>query len=171
MFKILKVAMLVIPVLMLSFAAQADEVSREQMKGLDEQVQDIKTDVLGIAVELNQLEEKLLYPSNTEVAVFVSLAGGESFRLDSVEIELGGKPVANHLYTFKELEALKKGGVQRIYTGNIRTGEHDMKVTLTGKSEGGTDFVRTESFKVVKDVGPKIVEVTLANQNIGFQDW
>ncbi len=169
--KVLKVALLVIPVLMLSFAAHAEEVSKEQMKGLDEQVQDIKTDVLGIAVELNQLEEKLLYPSNTQVAVFVSLAGGETFRLDSVEIELGGKPVANHLYTFKELEALQKGGVQRIYTGNIRTGEHDMKVTVTGKSEGGDDFLRTESFKVKKDVGPKIVEISLADRNIDFKDW
>jgi len=171
MFKVLKVAILVIPVLMLSLAAHAEEVSREQMKGLDEQVQDIKTDVLGIAVELNQLEEKLLYPSNTQVAVFVSLAGGETFRLDSMEVELGGKPVANHLYTFKELDALQKGGVQRIYTGNIRTGAHELKVTVTGKSEGGGDFLRTESFKVTKDVGPKIVEITLAGQNINFKDW
>ena len=96
-----------------------EEISREQIKGLDEQVQEIKSDVLGIAAELNQLEEKLLYPSNTQVAVFVSLASGETFRLDSVEIQLDGKPVAYHLYTFKELEALKRGGVQRIYTGIV----------------------------------------------------
>jgi hypothetical protein len=171
MLKILKVAIWVIPALMLSFAAHAEEVSKEQMKGLDEQVQDIKTDVLGIAVELNQLEEKLLYPSNTEVSVFVSLAEGEKFRLDSIEIQLGGKPVANHLYSFKELQALREGGVQRIYTGNIRTGEQDMQVTLIGKSEGGADFHRTETFKVVKEVGPKIVEITLASQNTSFKDW
>ncbi|MEJ2699436.1 MAG: hypothetical protein P8Z70_07230 [Desulfuromonadales bacterium] len=65
MLKALKVAILVIPLLMLTFPVHAEEVSKDQMKGLDEQVQDIKTDVLGIAVELNQLEEKLLYPSNT----------------------------------------------------------------------------------------------------------
>lgn len=171
MLKVLKVAILIIPVLMLSFPVHAEEVSKEQMKGLDEQVQDIKSDVLGIAAELNQLEEKLLYPSNTEVAVFLSLATGAKFRLDSVELELGGKPVANHLYTFKELEALRKGGVQRIYTGNLRTGEHDLKVTLIGKSVGGTEIRRTQSFKVVKAVGPKIVEITLASQNIGFKDW
>jgi hypothetical protein len=171
MLKTMKVVILVIPALMLSLATHGEEVSKEQMKGLDEQVQDIKTDVLGMAVDLNQLEEKLLYPSTTQVAVFVSLAGGETLRLDSLEIELGGKPVATHLYTFKELEALKKGGVQRIYTGNIRTGEHDMKVTASGKSEGGGDFLRTESFKVNKDVGPKIVEITLAGKNIEFKDW
>jgi hypothetical protein len=159
-----------ISVFVSGFAAYGQEVSRTQIKGLDEQVQEIKSDVLGIAAELNQLEEKLLYPSNTQVAVFLSLAGGEIFRLDSVEIRLGGKAVAHHLYTFKELEALQKGGVQRIYTGNIRTGEHDLQVSVMGKSAGGDDFRKTENFKVDKGAGPKIVEISLASQNIILKD-
>lgn len=152
--------------LVFSAAAYGQEISREQIKGLDEQVQEIKSDVLGIAAELNQLEEKLLYPAHTQVAVFLSLAGGETFRLDSVEIQLNGKPVAHHLYTFKELEALQKGGVQRIYTGNIRSGEHDLQVMVLGKTGGGTDIKKSERFKVNKDVGPKIVEISLASQKI-----
>jgi hypothetical protein len=164
-------ALLTVSTLLLTFPAYAQEVTKEQIKGLDEQIQEIKTDVLGIAAELNWLEEKLLYPSDTQVAVFVSLANAEKFRLDSVEIQLGGKPVAHHLYTFKELEALEKGGVQRIYTGNIMTGEHDLQVTLLGKTAGGTDFRKTESFNVTKNVGPKIVEFTLASQNITLKDW
>jgi hypothetical protein len=159
-----------ISVFVFSLVAYGQEVSREQIKGLDEQVQEIKSDVLGIAAELNQLEEKLLYPSSTQVAVFLSLAGGEIFRLDSVEIRLGGKAVAHHLYTFKELEALQKGGVQRIYAGNIRTGEHDLQVSVIGKSAGGADFRKTENFKVNKDAGPKIVEISLAPQNIILKD-
>jgi hypothetical protein len=166
----LRVVIIGVSVLLLSFAAYGKEVSREQIKGLDEQVQEIKSDVLGIAAELNQLEEKLLYPSNTQVAVFVSLVSGETFRLDSVEIQLDGKPVAHHLYTFKELEALQKGGVQRIYTGNIRTGEHDLQVSVVGKFEGGAGFRKTESFKVNKDVGPRIVEISLAGQSITLKD-
>jgi hypothetical protein len=155
----------------LSFPAYAEEISKEQMKGLDEQVQDIKGDVLGIAAELYQLEEKLLYPSDTQVAVFISLAEDEEFRLDTIEIRIGGQPVANHLYTFKELEALQKGGVQRLYSGNITTGDHDLQVTLAGKSKGGSDFHKTENFTVSKDVGPKIVEITLAEKSLGFKDW
>jgi len=157
-------------VLSASFAAQAQEVSKEQIKGLDEQVQEIKGDVLSIAAELNQLEEKLLYPSNTEVAVFVSLAEGEKFRLDSVEIRLEGEPVAYHIYTFKELEALQKGGVQRIYTGNIRTGGHDLLVSVLGQGTMGGDLKREESFKINKGVGPKIVEITLAASGITLRD-
>jgi len=159
-----------IAVFVLSTAAYGQEVSREQIKGLDEQVQEIKGDVLSIAAELNQLEEKLLYPSNTQVAVFVSLAGQETFRLDSVKIQLDGEPVAHHLYTFKELEALQKGGVQRIYIGNIRSGEHDLRVAVLGKTGGGADFKKSEQFKVNKDVGPRIVEISLDAQNITLND-
>src|SRR6188474_711118 len=99
--------------------ARADDAYREQMKGLDEQVQEVKSDVLSIAAELNQLQEKLLYPSDTHLAVFVALAKGEGFRLDSVQIQIDGQLAAQYVYSFKELEALQLGGVQRIYTGNV----------------------------------------------------
>jgi hypothetical protein len=166
----LKGAILGILLLVLSVAAYAQGISKEQIKGLDEQVQEIKSDVLSIAAELNQLEEKLLYPSNTQVAIFVSLVRGETFRLDSVEIQLEGKPVAHHIYTFKELQALQKGGVQRIYTGNIRTGDHALQVSVIGKSAGGVDLRKTGRFKFNKDVGPKIVEISLAAQDITLKD-
>jgi hypothetical protein len=163
-----------IATLILSFPLLAEEVSREQIKGLDEQVQEIKSDILGIAAQLSLLEEKLLYPSTTQVSVFVSLESGDKFRLDALEIQLGGELVTHHLYTFKELEALQKGGVQRIYTGNIKSGEHDLQILLTGKTASGADLRRSESFKFSKDVGPKMVEIHLAGpgaQNITLKDW
>ncbi len=160
----------------LTAQSQAEEVSKEQIKGLDEQVQDIKTDVLGISTELNLLEEKLLYPSNTQVSIFVSLKAGEDFRLDSVELELDGKSVAHHIYSFKELEALQAGGMQRIYTGNIRSGEHQLKVGFTGKSTRGGDYSEVESYTFNKDIAPGLVEVRLAApgitaNSIEFKDW
>jgi len=145
----------------------ADDDSKKQMQGLDEQVQEIKSEVLGIAAELNRLEERLLYPSGTQVAVFVSLAEGETFRLDSVQIQIDGQPVAHHIYSFKELEALQKGGVQRIYTGNVAVGEHRLEVSMAGKGAAGRDLARTESFGFRKDVEPKLVGITLATQATG----
>lgn len=164
-------------VLLGSFAASsAEEVSREQIKGLDEQVQDIKRDVLAISAELNLLEEKLLYPSNTQVSLFVSLAGKDKFRLDSVEIELDGKAVAHHIYSFKELEALRAGGMQRIYTGNVRTGEHELKVGFIGMSAAGNEYRKVENYKFSKGVGPGLVEINMAGPGvrttgIEFKDW
>ena len=170
MFKRVKM-IAVISVLFLTLPAYAQDSSKEQSKELDEQVQEIKTDVLSIAAELNQLEEKLLYPSDTQVAVFVSVAKGEKFRLDAVDIAVDGTSVAHHLYTFKELEALQKGGVQRIYVGNVRTGEHALQVTAMGKSEGGSDFQKNESFTITKNVGPKLVGVVLNNKALTLKDW
>jgi hypothetical protein len=176
MYKIVKVIVLGMSALMIIIPAYAQEAPKEQIKGLDEQVQEIKTDVLSIAAELNQLEEKLLYPSDTQIAIFVSVAKGEKSRLDAVDIELDGKSVAHHLYTFKELEALQKGGVQRIHVGNARTGEHALKVTVIGKSEGGSDFRKDESFNIAKNIGPKLVGVVVAGTGIGsktitLKDW
>lgn len=156
--------------LLIGNIALAQEVSREQIKGLDEQVQDIKSDVLSIAAELNLLEEKLLYPSNTQVAIFVSLVEGETFRLDSLDLTLNDQEVAHHLYTYKELEALRKGGVQRLYTGNIVTGKHPLAVTFRGKTAGGSDIEKTGTFIVRKNVGPGLVEIILAEQVISFTD-
>jgi hypothetical protein len=152
----------------LAFAPQpAYASSKEQMQSLDEQVQEIKSDVLGIAAELSRLEEKLLYPSNTQVALFVSLAEKKDFRLDSVRIKVDGELVAHHIYSFKELEALQKGGVQRIYTGNVATGEHDLEVSVAGELSGGQDVSGTQSFRFSKDAEPKLVGISLAAQGSG----
>lgn len=149
--------------------SMAQDISREQIKGLDEQVQDIKKDVLGISAELTQLEEKLIYPSNTQVSVFVSLMKGDKFRLDAVKLKINGKDVTHHIYTFKELEALQSGGVQRLYTGNIRSGDHVLDVTLIGKGSGSSNYQQNASHKFTKSVEPKLIEITLAGPAAGGQ--
>ena len=143
-------------------ASRAEGDDREQMKGLDEQVQEIKSDVLGIAAELGQLEEKLLYPSGTQMAVFVALAPGDTTRVDAVRVQIDGQLVAHYIYSFKELDALRRGGVQRLYVGNLPTGEHKIDVQVDGKAHGGADFSHTGQFTFSKGVGPKMVGLTVA---------
>ena len=109
MFILLRGFILPIAMLMLSFPAYAEEVSKEQIKSLDEQVQEIKTDTLSIATQMRLLEEKLLYPSSTQVAVFVSLDNAAKYRPDSIEIQLDGKPVAQHLYTSEGSRSTAEG--------------------------------------------------------------
>jgi len=154
------------------FATAADKVSRDKIKGLDEQVQDIKTDVLAISSELLQLEEKLIYPSNTQVSVFVSVSPGKNIRMDYMDVAINGEGVMHHVYTHKELEALQSGGVQRLYTGNVRSGEHTLEVTLVGKTAGNDEYRESASYTFTKEKGPSLVEVTLfgANNNINFID-
>jgi hypothetical protein len=140
---------------------------QRQMRDLDEQVQETKSDVLSIAAELSQLEEKLLYPSGTQVAIFIALAKGDQMRLDAVRLQIDGQLVAHYIYSAKELEALRKGGVQRIYVGNVATGDHQLNVLVDGKLKGGADFNRTEHFTFHKQVKPKLVELTVAGPDSG----
>ncbi len=146
---------------------QAEQNDQQQMRGLDEQVQEIKSDVLDISQELSRLEEKLLFPSGTQVAIFVAIAKGDPMRLDAVRLQIDGQLVAHYIYSFKELEALRKGGVQRIYVGNVTTGDHQLELLVDGKLEGGADFSRTEHLAFRKDVKPKLVGLTLAGPNSG----
>jgi len=154
----------------------ADDSARAQMKGLDEQVQEVKSDVLSIAADLNQLEEKLLYPSDTHLAVFVQLAHGETLRLDAVQIQIDGQLASHYIYSFKELDALRKGGVQRIYSGNIATGAHEIAVSVSGKLANGKDFSQSEHFPFTKEIKPKLLGVSLAGPEspqagIHLEDW
>lgn len=154
----------------------AQQNDQKEMRGLDEQVQEIKSDVLAISSELSLLEEKLLYPSGTQVAVFIAVAKGDPMRLDAVRLQIDGQLVAHYIYSFKELEALRKGGVQRIYVGNVATGDHQLEVLVDGKLDGGADFSRTEHFAFRKEVKPKLVALTLAgpgsgNAPIALGEW
>ena len=156
--------------------AGAQDISGDEMRSLDGQVQEIKSDVLDIASELGNLEERLLYPSNTQVALFVAMAENQSFRLDAVQIEINGEMATHHIYSFQELEALRKGGVQKVYTGNITTGNHELRVTMLGKLENGKDFNQSQSFSFDKQVEPKSLGIVLAGPGSGqsgiqIGDW
>ena len=157
--------------------SQAEITSdQRQMRGLDEQIQEIKSDALRMSAEMSQLEEKLLYPSGTQVAIFVALAKGDTMRLDAVRLQIDGQLVAHYIYSAKELQALRKGGVQRIYVGNVSTGDHKLDVLVDGKLEGGADFSRTGEFTFRKEVKPKLVGLTLAgprssNIPIALGEW
>lgn len=154
-------------------SANADEAD---IRSLDEQVQEIKSDVLGIASELDNLEERLLYPSGTQVAVFVEMAEKDTFRLDAIQVHINGELAAHHIYSFKELEALEKGGVQRVYTGNVPTGQHELSVLVLGKLKSGKDYEQSGRFPFAKGVEPKTLGITLAGPGLGdkgidVRDW
>lgn len=149
--------------------AISEEVTKQQLQGLDEQVQSIKKDVLSISAELNRLEEKLLYPSNTQVSFFVSIAE-DAFQLDAIKLVLDEKEVAQYVYSFKELKALQQGGVQRLFTGNVRTGSHKVKVSIAGKS-GGSRNKNTASHSIDKGVGPQFVEIKVSGSGVEFRNW
>jgi hypothetical protein len=128
---------------------------------LDARIQDVKGDVIRLNRDLLVLEEELLFPANTQVAVFVSMDVGKLFSLDSVQVKLDDKIVANHLYTPLEVEALHRGGVQRMHLGNLKTGAHEIVAFFTGKGPHERDYRRGATVKFDKGVEPKYIELQI----------
>jgi hypothetical protein len=154
-------------------AAAAPEFSPREDKGaqdraefrtLDEDVQGLKKQVLDLNRDLFLLEEELLFPSNTQTAVFVAMDVGEFFGLDSVELKIDNKAVANYLYTEREASALVKGGVQRLYIGNLKAGDHELVAVFTGGGPHARDYRRATSVKFEKGIGPKYIELTISDR-------
>lgn len=149
--------------------AQADTVATAPQRALNEQTQDIKKQALELNRDLFNLEEELLFPANTQVAVFVSLDTGEFFKLDAVQIKLDDKIVANYLYTDKQVDALHRGGVQRLYVGNVKGGKHELVAVLTGRGPHDRDYRRGTTFTFEKNEQPKYVELKIVDSTANYQ--
>ena len=143
-------------------AASAPEAAASEPQGsLDERVQKTKADVISLNRDLLVLEEELLFPANTQVAVFVSMDVGLLFDLDSVQIKLDDKVVSTYLYTPLEVQALHRGGVQRVYLGDLRAGAHEIVAFFTGKGPHDRDYKRATTIKFDKTTEPKYIELQI----------
>jgi hypothetical protein len=150
-------------------AAPAAAASAPDAATLDGRVQDIKGDVIKLNRDLLVLEEELLFPANTQVALFVSLDVGALFELESVQIKLDDKIVATHLYTPQEVKALHRGGVQRIHVGNLRAGEHSIDAFFTGQGPHTRDYKRATTLKFEKGTDPKYIELRIKDSTAKLQ--
>jgi hypothetical protein len=150
-------------------APAAPTAAGGDFKSLDGEVQGLKKEVLDLNRDLFMLEEELLFPANTQVAVFLSLDVGTFFELDSVQIKLDNKEVANYLYTDREVEALNRGGVHRVFIGNLKTGKHELVAFFTGKGPHERDYKRGANLSFEKGVGAKYLELKISDRQSALQ--
>ncbi len=144
--------------------APKNEPAPATASALDGEIQTLKQEVLDLNKELFILEEELLFPSNTQVAIFVSMDVGDFFNLDSVQIKIDDKMVANYLYTPREVKALHRGGTHRIYMGNLPAGEHELIAFFTGTGPSNRDFKRGTEMIIKKEIGPKMIELKISDR-------
>jgi hypothetical protein len=152
-----------------SAAGSGPTAAGSGFKSLDGEVQGLKKEVLDLNRDLYLLEEELLFPANTQVAVFVSLDVGTFFELDSIQLKLDNKEVANYLYTDREVEALNRGGVHRLFIGNLKTGKHELVAFFTGKGPHERDYKRGANLNFEKGVGAKYLELKISDRQSAQQ--
>lgn len=141
----------------------------EGSRALDTRIQGLKQEVLDLNRDLFVLEEELLFPANTQVAVFLSMDVGTFFALDSVELKLDNKTVTHYLYTERENAALLRGGVHRLYLGNLRTGKHELIAVFTGKGTHERDYRRGTTLVFEKETDPKFIELKIRDKEKKLQ--
>jgi hypothetical protein len=144
--------------------AAPPEAPSAELKTLDQEVQGLKKDVIDLNKDLFVLQEELLFPANTQVALYISMDVGTFFALDSVTVKIDNKEVKNYLYTAREVEALLKGGVQQIYLGNLKVGKHELVAFFTGKGPVERDYKRGATINFDKGVGAKYLELKITDR-------
>lgn len=140
-----------------------------ETRAIDEQVQDLKKQLVDLNRDLFKLEEEILYPASTQVAVFLSVNVGTFFALDSVTLKLDDKEVANYLYTEREVQALHRGGVQKLYIGNLKAGKHELVAFFAGKGPRDRDYRRGATLSFEKTIGAKYVELRISDREASLQ--
>jgi hypothetical protein len=150
-------------------AAEPPKTPPRDPQALDTRIQSLKQEAMDLNRDLLVLEEELLFPASTQVAVFVSVDVGALFDLDSVELKLDDSVVTSYLYTDREVRALHRGGVQRLYMGNLRTGKHELVAVFIGKGPKGRDYRRGTTLKFEKGTDPKYIELQIRDDTHGLQ--
>lgn len=156
--------------------AEGEEQS-ETATPLSEEVEDLKKAALELNRDLLILEEELLFPANSQIVVFVSLDVGEYFALDSVKLLIDDKLVASHLYTRRQNSALALGGIQRLYLGNLKSGEHELTAFFVGVGPNNREYKRGATVIIDKDDDPKLLELKVRDSTknmqpeFEFEEW
>jgi len=147
----------------------ADAPPKADSVALGSQMEDIKHGLLDLKRDLAVLEEDLLYPASSQVAVFLSMDVGEFFALDSVTLKLNGKDVTHYLYTQKQADALFRGGVQRLFVGNVKQGQNQLTAFFTGRGPEGRDYRRATTVTFEKSFEPSYVELKISDSTAKYQ--
>ena len=150
-------------------ASDSDAPAQPDSASLGSQMEDIKHGLLDLKRDLAVLEEDLLYPASSQVAVFLSMDVGEFFALDSVTLKLNGKDVTHYLYTQKQADALFRGGVQRLFVGNVKQGQNQLTAFFTGRGPEGRDYRRATTVTFEKSFEPSYVELKISDSTAKYQ--
>jgi len=133
----------------------------DSQQNLADQIESLKQAMVNLNRDLFILEEDLLFPASTQVAVYLSMDIGEYFGLDAVEIRIDGEVKTYYLYTERQVNALYRGGVQRLYVGNVNQGEHELTAYFVGIGPEKREYKRAVSVSFNKEEDPVALELNV----------
>ncbi len=146
-------------------SAQKAREAMNEVQRLSGDIQNLKGRVIDLNKDLRVMEEALLFPSNTQFSVFVSVEGGAFFTLESVKLKIDDKLVSSHLYSAKQRSALERGGVQKLFVTNLSEGKHEVTAFFTGIGPNGRPYKRATELTLEKGKGSQFLEVAISDDS------
>ncbi|WP_199405215.1 AraC family transcriptional regulator [Corallincola holothuriorum] len=153
----------------LLFTASLFSTLQAEEQPLGDKVESLKEQVVKLNRDLFILEEDLLFPATTQVTVYLSVDTGKFFKLDSVELKIDDDRVAGYLYTERQVNALHRGGIQRLYIGNLKAGKHEVTAFFTGFGPDGREYRRGATLAFDKGTDAKVLELQVRDETDTYQ--
>ncbi|GAA3566181.1 hypothetical protein GCM10022265_15170 [Marinobacter xestospongiae] len=155
--------------LALPLAGAAQDQAAEPEAGAAVSVEELKRRVIELNRDLFILEEDLLFPASTQFAVFLSVDTGRFLTLDSVKLKVDDEVVAAHLYTDRQVAALQRGGMQRLYIGNLRSGSHQVTVFVEGVGADQRAYKKAATLDFDKGADIASLEIRVQDSAADYQ--
>ncbi|AOY87354.1 AraC family transcriptional regulator [Marinobacter salinus] len=155
--------------LMVAGAALAQSGDTSEDKAVAETVEALKKKVIRLNRDLFILEEDLLFPASTQFAVFLSVDTGQFLKLDAVKLKVDEEVVASYLYTDRQVRALERGGMQRLYVGNLKTGNHEVTAFVEGIGPDNRAYKQAATMQFEKETGTAALEIRVEDSSSDYQ--
>jgi hypothetical protein len=128
-----------------------------------EELDELKAEFVALKRELVLLEAQLLYPPSSQIVVYVAMRLDNPFQLEALDFYIDGKRGAHYLYTEREVAALLRGGVQRLYLGNIEPGGKKLRAEFKATDAKGRPYKRSTELEFEKAFEPVVVELAITD--------
>lgn len=134
-----------LPILVLSLLASLS------LADVNQQIRQLSASVDSIERDVSALEQNLLFPPVTRTKVFLSLANDADFTPQTISLRMDGREQTFHVYSAQEVDALRLGGIQSLWEGNVALGKRRVLAQFEGvnrrgesvKGEAALDFEKT----------------------------
>lgn len=137
--------------------------AEQQNTNIAADIVQVKRSVLELNKDLYELEEDLLSPATTRAAFYFSLTYGEFFEPLSIEVSGAGFEAVRHIYTERQVAALRMGAVQPLANINLGPGKHNLRAIIRGVDQLGQNRELVVEQQVEKTDKPLLLEFVVSD--------
>lgn len=149
-------------------------LSSLSMADVSQQIRQLSANVDSIERDVSSLEQNLLFPPVTRAKVYLSLAQDADFTIRSVSVRIDNREQTFHVYSQQEIDALRLGGVQTLWEGNVALGKRKLVAKFDGVNRRGEAVSGEAALDFEKTLQGRSLELQIiggAKTQFAVKDW